>query len=172
MNENILGVDIRHLQLFRTRLDSLGQEDQFKKIATMFIGADYKMGSENFNECDCSGLICSSLNGMGHKIRLNANDLITHCCDPGYDRKLGNVGIVGFYNKKVKKYSHIGIIFHSPSADTILHASYPIGTAFEELPSCAKRYQDNGYRVDYFTLNFLKVEGMNGKVYGLDEDFK
>lgn len=82
------------------------------------------------------------------------------------------VGLVGFYDRKAKKYSHIGIIFHSPSADTILHASYPIGTAFEELPSAVKRYQDKGYRIDYFTLDWNKVEDMDGTSYGLDEDFK
>ena len=172
MIKNILGVDVRHMSLFRSRLESLSREEQLKKIATMFIGASYKMGSENFNECDCSGLICSSLRGMGYEIRINANEIITSCCNPEYTKDSGKTGIMGFYDKKAEKYTHIGMIFHSPSDDLVLHASYPTGCAFEDRANCAKRYQERGYRVDYFSLDFSKVAKMDGKTYGLDEDFK
>lgn len=172
MNRDILGVDLRHISLFRSRLESLGRDDQFKKIATMFLGATYKMGSENFNECDCSGLICSSLRGMGYSVRITADELITKCCSDSYLQKDGGVGIVGLYDKKVDKYSHIGIIFHSPRKDTLLHSSYPLGVAFEDLTTATKDYRDRGYRVDYFTLDFSKVEKLDGETYGLDEDFK
>ena len=166
---DVHGVSIRHLNLFRTKLSELEPLDQFKKIATMFIGASYKMGSENFNECDCSGLICSSLNGMGYSIRINANDIIVNCCDDTDDFKESS--IVGFYDRKKEKYTHIGIVFHSPSEQTILHASWPFGTAFEDLETCVARYLGHGYREDYFKLNFDKVKLMDGKIYGLDEDF-
>jgi len=169
MNKNILGVDIRHLTLFRSRLEVVSREEQFKKIATMFIGAEYKMGSENFNECDCSGLICSALRGMGYNIRINANDIITTCCTQGYS---DGIGIVGFYDNKAEKYSHVGIIFHSPSKEMILHSSYPTGCSFEDSENCTDRYLEKGYGVHYYTLNFNKIEEMDGKTYGLDEDFK
>lgn len=163
------GVDIRHLNLFRNKLAELPPLEQFKKIATMFVGASYKMGSENFNECDCSGLICSSLSGMGYSIRINANDIIENCCDMVITPDEGS--IVGFYDEDKKKYTHIGISFHSPSDRTILHSSHPTGVAFEWAEQCEARYYDRGYRVDYFKLNFGKVKQMDGKVYGLDEDF-
>lgn len=172
MIKDILGVDIRHLNLFRTRLASLSREEQFKKIATMFLGASYKMGSENFNECDCSGLICSALRGMGYNIRVTANSFITECCTDTYQSKDGGVGILGIYDKKVGKYSHIGIIFHSPRKDTLLHSSYPFGVAFEDLTTATKEYRDRGYKVEYFTLDFSKLEKLDGESYGLDEDFK
>ena len=172
MHKEILGVDVRHLTLFRSRLATLGREEQFKKIATMFLGAGYKMGSENFNDCDCSGLICSSLRGMGYDIRITADGLITKCCSDTYQAKDGGVGIVGLFDQKVGKYSHIGIIFHSPRKDTMLHSSYPLGVAFEDLTTATKEYRERGYRVDYFTLDFNKVEQLSGETYGLDEDFK
>ncbi len=172
MNKDILGVDIRHLTLFRSRLAELSREDQFKKIATMFIGAKYKMGSENFNECDCSGLLCSSLRGMGYNIRITADDLIKRCCVKGYKDNNGDVGVIGLYDKKVKKYSHIGILFHSPRGNTMLHSSYPIGVAFEDMDVAYKAYTDRGFRVDYFTMDFNRVEKIDGETYGLDEDFK
>ena len=172
MDKTILGVDIRHLTLFRSRLESLSRDDQFKKIATMFLGATYKMGSENFNECDCSGLIGSSLRGMGYNIRITANELIETCCSPSYDEKLGGVGILGLYDPKIKKYSHIGIIFHSPRKDTLLHSSYPLGVAFEDLEYASEVYTSRGYELKKFTLDFNKVEKIDGETYGLDEDFK
>lgn len=172
MDKDIFGVDIRHLTLFRTRLESLGREEQFKKIATMFLGATYKMGSENFNECDCSGLLCSSLRGMGYSIRVTADSLIKTCCNHGYLANDGGVGIMGLYDRKVDQYSHIGIIFHSPRHDTLLHSSYPKGVAFEDLDRAVKDYSNRGYRIDYFTLDFSKVEKLDGETYGLDEDFR
>ncbi len=172
MTKDILGVDIRYLTLFRSRLEAVSREEQFKKIATMFLGAEYKMGSENFNECDCSGLICSALRGMGYSIRITADELIKRCCTTGYNPKLGDVGIVGLYDKKVSKYTHIGILFHSPRKDTMLHSSYPTGVAFEDMEFAEDTYIDRGYRVDYCTLDFSKVEQIDGETYGLDEDFK
>jgi len=172
MTKDILGVDIRHLTLFRSRLASLSRDEQFKKIATMFLGATYKMGSENFNECDCSGLICSSLLGMGYKIRVTANEIIEKCCNESYLSKDGGVGIMGLFDDKVGKYTHIGIVFHSPRKDTLLHSSYPKGVAFEDLNSATSAYRERGFRVDFFTLDFDKVEELDGESYGLDEDFK
>ena len=172
MNKQILGVDMRHLTLFRERIASLSREEQFKKIATMFLGATYKMGSENFNECDCSGLICSSLRGMGYDIRVTADEILTKYSNPGHTTKLGGVGLVGLFDKKVDKYSHIGIIYRSPKLETMLHSSYPLGVAFEDLLRAKDIYTAQGYRVDYFTLDFSKVEQLNGETYGLDEDFK
>ena len=172
MTKDILGVDIRYLTLFRSRLATLSREEQFKKIATMFLGAGYKMGSENFNDCDCSGLVCSALRGMGYEIRVTADSIITQCCTEAYQSKDGGVGLVGLYDKKVGKYSHIGIIFHSPRKDTMLHSSYPLGVAFEDLTTATKEYRERGYRVDYFTLDFKKVEQLDGETYGLDEDFR
>ncbi len=166
---DVHGVSIRHLNLFRERLSTLEPIEQFKKIATMFIGASYKMGSENFNECDCSGLICSSLSGMGYSIRINANDIINTCVDEVVSSRDAN--IVGFFDIEKGKYTHIGILFHSPSATTILHASWPLGTAFEDLDTCVARYLGHGYREDYFKLDFEKVKQMDGKVYGLDQDY-
>lgn len=172
MNKDILGVDIRHLTLFRSRLDEVSREEQFKKIATMFVGAKYKMGSENFSECDCSGLLCSSLRGMGYEIRITAHGLITQCCNMGYNKDSGDVGVVGLFDKKVGKYTHIGILFHSPRKDTMLHSSYPFGVAFEDMDHADETYTKRGYRVDYLTLDFKKVEKLDGETYGLDEDFK
>lgn len=172
MNKDIMGVDIRHLTLFRSRLESLSQAEQFKKIATMFLGATYKMGSENFNECDCSGLICSSLRGMGYSIRIAADEIITRCSNKGYTKKEGGVGLIGLYDKNVKKYSHIGIVFHSPRKDTLLHSSYPKGVSFEDLDNATEDYSNRGYKIDYFTLDFKKVEKIDGETYGLDEDFR
>lgn len=172
MTKRLLGVDTRHLSLFRERLVSLSREEQFKKIATMFLGATYKMGSENFNECDCSGLVCSSLRGMGYNIRVTADEILTKYSTSGYNKKLGGVGLLGLYDKKVEKYSHIGIIFHSPRLDTLLHSSYPKGVAFEDLERAMDAYKTLGYRLDLFTLDFNKVEQLDGVNYGLDEDFK
>lgn len=172
MDKATMGVSIRHLNLFRARLDAVSREAQFKKIATMFLGASYKMGSENFNECDCSGLICSSLSGMGYSIRVNANDIINTCATEITDQVSEKVVLVGFYDKKAGKYTHIGIKFDSPSAPTILHSSYPTGVAFENSDDCKNRYKMKGYLIKEFALDFNKVEQMDGKVYGLDEDFK
>lgn len=171
MSKDILGVDMRHLTLFRSRLASLSREEQFKKIATMFLGATYKMGSENFDECDCSGLICSAFRGMGYNIRITADEIINQCCNPSYDND-GGVGIMGLYDKKVGKYSHIGIVFHSPREDVLLHSSYPKGVAFEDLERAEANYWSRGYEVAYFTLDFQKIEKLDGEAYGLDEEFR
>lgn len=172
MDKEITGVSMRHLSLFKERLDALSREEQFRKIASMFLGAEYKMGSENFNYCDCSGLICSTLSGMGYSIRINANDIINTCASEIKDLVSEKVILVAFYDKRAEKYTHIGIKFDSPTAPTILHASYPIGVAFENSDDCKNRYKVRGYFVEEFTLDFNKVEAMDGRVYGLDEDFK
>lgn len=168
MSTDVHGVAIRHLNLFRERLSTLSDIDQFKKIATMFLGASYRLGSENFVECDCSGLICSSLSGMGYSIRINADDIIMNCCTPV---PAGQGNIIGFLDRDKEKYTHIAIIFHSPSGKTLLHSSWPIGVAFEDWYTCVNRYQKKGYRINYFDLDFDKVKKMDGKVYGIDEDF-
>lgn len=172
MTKEVMGVDIRHISLFRSRLESVSRAEQFKKIAAMFLGASYKMGSENFNECDCSGLICSSLRGMGYSIRITADALIRKCCSESYQAKDGGVGIVGLFDSGVGKYTHIGIIFASARKDTLLHSSYPLGVAFEDLTTATQEYRERGFRVDYFTLDFNKVEQLSGETYGLDEDFR
>lgn len=175
MTKDIMGVEIRHLNLFRERLNSLGRGEQFKKIATMFIGAEYKMGSENFNECDCSGLLCSSLRGMGYNIRVTADELLNKGCVPFSAKNKAekhDVKLMGLYDKKLKKYTHIGIVFHSPRQDTLLHSSYPTGVAFEDLKGAVDTYESIGFQVDFFIMDFSKIEKLDGESYGLDEDFR
>lgn len=168
--EKIHGIGIRHLNLFRERLSTLRRDQAFMEIAPMFIGASYNMGSENFEMCDCSGLICSTLNGLGYEIRVNANDIMNSMVS---DYKSTNklVKLVGFYNSSQSRYTHIGIIYESPSDDMILHASYPKGCCFEDYKNCTDRYKSKGYTIKRVQLDWDKIKLMDGKVYDMDSDF-
>ena len=56
----------------------------------------------------------------------------------------GTVREFNKFDKKAKKYTHIGIVFHSPSEDTILHSSYPTGCAIEDLDTPPDEYSVQG----------------------------
>lgn len=160
-------IEFRALSLFKERVETLPVKEQFEKIAMLFYGAKYKMGSENMRECDCSGLICSTLVLMGFKIRINANDIMTKLVDEEFHET--SPILIGC--KKDGKFKHIGIVLIEGETDIVFNASHPSGTRFESLEKFRSRYTSRGYTTHEVYLNWEKVAGMHGVAYELDKEF-
>lgn len=157
----------RALALFKESTSPLNLTDQFYKVALLFFGAKYKMGSENMLECDCSGLICGTLNLMGYKIRVTADEImnkLTDRSDPDSDNPL----LIGC--KKDGKYKHIGIGMKAGESEVVYNSSYPTGAQFESINNFINRYKKRGYTITITELDWDKVKELDGVAYGLDKE--
>ncbi len=156
----------RALSLFAERIRNLSLSEQFTKTALLYFGAEYKMGSENLQLCDCSGLICGTLTLMGFKIRITADEIMKNLTTTR--ETLTSVMVIGC--KKDGKFKHIGIILPKGGSEVVYHSSYPYGVQFESLKHFGKRYTDRGYTFETAYLDWATIENTHGEVYGLDKE--
>lgn len=163
-------IEFRGLSLFTEKVGRSSLGEQFKKVALLFQGAKYKMGSENLDECDCSGLVCSTLIFLGYTIRITADEIMKKLTTSEIPLEPNRVRLVGC--KKEGKYKHIGIVMENGEDTVIYNASYPTGTQFESKEKFESRYRNRGYSIDYAFLSWDKVEKMDGVAYGLDKEVK
>ena len=157
----------RALSLFKEKVYLMNRVKEFMTIKNLFLGADYVWGSENLEECDCSGLICGTLTLMGNKIRINAEDIrqiLTRNDNQFYDESKVKLG---FFISPENKAKHVGIITDN---SLFCHASYPKGVAFEDLNHTINRYNLQGYTFEKKMLDFDKVDEHTGLIYDLDEE--
>lgn len=158
---------IRALSLYREKLEKKSRPKQFMTLKNLYEGAEYVLGEENLERCDCSGLVCGILTLLGNKIRINADNIKDILCieDNKYYDDL-KVKLVFFLNEEgVAK--HVGIL--SPN-NLIYHASYPNGTRYESLPPTVERYKKKGLEMKVMMLNFDAVDSNTGLVYDLDSE--
>lgn len=158
---------IRALSLFKEKVDNMNRVDQFMALKNLYEGARYKLGKENLEETDCSGLICGILTFMGNKIRINADNIkniLTIEDNSMYDE--AKVKLMFFLDKEgVAK--HVGII--CPNG-LLFHSSSPNGARYEALRVVNRRYEDRGLTPYTAMLDFSKVDMNTGLVYDLDEE--
>lgn len=158
---------MRGLSLFKERIETLSKTEQFKKIALMFYGAEYVLGKENFDECDCSGLIGSTLNIMGYDYRVAADWIYNNLTkDTGSGPKLA------FFLDKEGVAKHVGIVLSPMRGDVFLHSTFPQGVVIEDLEKVVEKYRTvNDETVVYKVLDWSQVDIKNGVVYGLDQEW-
>jgi len=164
--------EARTLSLFTERLQFLSERRAFVKLALCYYGSQYRMGSEGFVKCDCSGLVCSALRGLGYKIRVNANDIMNNFGNifPYEINSMIDGDLVGFKDS-TGKFKHVGIVLKGQGEPTFLHASHPRGVRIEALSEVVKRYIGRGKQPVALSLDMTKVRELDGTEYGLDEEW-
>lgn len=161
-------IEFRGLSLFKEKLGRLSKSRQFEKMSLLFQGAEYTMGNENMDNCDCSGLICGTLNLMGYRIRITADEIMRKLTKEYSSENTEEVTFIMCL--KDGKCNHIGIVLQKGEADVIYNSSYPTGVQFETPQIFLERYRIRGYTIAYMYLDWNKVKDMDGVAYGLDKE--
>ena len=170
---------LRAMTLWREKYEKSSRYEQFWLLAYLYLDAPYVWGKEVPGETDCSGLVCGIFTFMGNPIRVTAtslmNDVFLTETDGIYEEGTIKAGFLvannDYHTPSGKRPAgtarHVGLLY---GENLFLHASFPRGTAVEELEKVRRRYEEMDCSMIFKELDWCALKKMEGQTYGLDED--